>query len=67
MRSGGIYQLGDISISLDENLEEITDKTRGTGDRRVWRGDEYRIVGKKQNRQISDRDHFFAYVMRKVN
>ena len=67
MQSGGIYQLGDITTDLNEELEEVTDKTRGIGDRMIWRGNEYRIVGKKQNRPISDRDHFFTYVMRKVD
>jgi len=67
MQSGGIYQLGDISVGLDEELEEVTDKTRGPGDRMVWRGNEYRIAGKKKNQSISDRDHIFSYVMRKVN
>lgn len=66
MRSGGIYQVGDITIDLNEELEEVTDKTRGIGDRMIWRDNEYRIVGKKQNRNISDRDHLFTYVMRKV-
>jgi len=67
MQSGGIYQLGDISVGLDEELEEITDKTRGVGDRMIWRGNEYRIAGKKKNQSIADRDHIFTYVMRKVD
>lgn len=67
MQSGGIYQLGDISVSLDEELEEVTNKTRGVGDRMIWRGNEYRIAGKKKNQAISDRDHIFSYVMRKVD
>lgn len=67
MQSGGIYQLGDISVGLDEELEEVTDKTRGVGDRMVWRGNEYRIAGKKKNQAINDRDHIFSYVMRKVD
>ena len=67
MQSGGIYQLGDISVGLDENLEEISDQTRGIGDRMIWRDNEYRIVGKKNNMNVSDRSLFFAYVMRKVD
>ena len=67
MQSGGIYQLGDISVGLNEELEEVTDKTRGVGDRMVWRGNEYRIAGKKKNQAINDRDHIFSYVMRKVD
>lgn len=67
MNSGGIYQMGDITVDLDEELSEITDKTRGVGDRLIWRGNEYRIMGKKQNRNINDRDHIFTYVMRKVD
>lgn len=67
MNSGGIYQLGDITVGLNEELSEVTDKTRGIGDRMVWRGNDYRIMGKKQNRNINDRDHIFTYVMRKVD
>ena len=63
---GGLYQVGDISIALDEELEEISDTTRSIGDRIVWRNNEYRLVGKTKNYSISDRDHFFSYVMRKV-
>ncbi len=66
MQSGGIYQLGDITLELNENLEEITDKTRRIGDRLIWEGNEYRIVGKKDHAHISDRENFFIYVMRKV-
>lgn len=67
MKSGGIYQLGDITIDLDEELREITDRTGNIGDRIIWRGNNYRIVGKKQNQRISDRNHLFTYVMRKVD
>ena len=67
MNSGGIYQHGDITIELDEDLSEISDKTRGVGDRLICRGNEYRIVGKKKNQNINDRDHIFTYVMRKVD
>lgn len=67
MQSGGIYQLGDISVDLNEELEEVTDRTRGVGDRMLWRGNEYRIAGKKKNLLVSDRDHIFTYVMRKVD
>ncbi len=66
MQSGGIYQLGDITIDLNESLEEITDRTRRIGDRMIWNGNEYRIIGKKKNTDVSDRSHFFTYVMRKV-
>jgi len=67
MQSGGIYQLGDITIELNEELSEISDRTRGVGDRMIWRGNEYRIMGKKKNQNINDRDHIFTYVMRKVD
>jgi hypothetical protein len=44
--SGGIYQLGDITIQLDMELKEIDDKTGSPGDRVIWRNHEYRPVGR---------------------
>lgn len=67
MNSGGLYQVGDLGVDLNEELEEISDKTRGIGDRMVWRGNEYRIVGKKKNLNVVDKNYFFSYAMRKVD
>lgn len=67
LNSGGLYQVGDLSVAMNEDLEEVSDTTRGTGDRIVWRGNEYRIVGKKRNENVGDRDHFFSYTLRKVD
>ncbi len=66
MNSGGLYQVGDLGVDLDEELTEISDTTRGIGDRMVWEGNEYRIVGKKKNLSVVDQNYFFSYVMRKV-
>ncbi len=66
LNSGGLYQAGDISVDLDEELTEVSDTTRGIGDRVVWRGNEYRLVGKKKNLSVVDQNYFFSYVMRKV-
>jgi len=44
--SGGIYQLGDIRIQLTILLKAIDDGTQSPGDRIIWRGNEYRPVGK---------------------
>ena len=44
--SGGIYQLGDIQVQLRILLKEIDDATQSPGDRILWRGHEYRIVGR---------------------
>lgn len=67
LNSGGLYQVGDLGVDLDEELTEISDKTRGIGDRMIWRNNEYRIVGKKKNLNVVDKDYFFSYVMRKVD
>ncbi len=67
MNSGGLYQVGDLGIDLNEDLEEVSDTTRGIGDRMIWRGNEYRIVGKKKNLSVVDKDYFFSYAMRKVD
>lgn len=66
LNSGGLYQVGDIQVSLNENLEEVSDQTRGIGDRLIWRGNEYRIVGKIRNQNVNDRDAIYQYAMRKV-
>lgn len=64
--SGGLYQVGDIRCQLNEELTEVSDKSGSIGDRLIWRGSEYRIVGKKQPAVLGSRTLFFEYVMRKV-
>jgi len=64
--SGGLYQIGDLNVQLDERLQEITDKGRGIGDRMIWRESEYQVVGKKKPQHVVGKDYFFLYVMRKV-
>lgn len=44
--SGGIYQLGDIRVQLRKEIKVIDDATQCPGDRIVWRGHEYRPVGR---------------------
>lgn len=45
MWSGGLYQLGDIRVQMTRQLTPTDDKAGTVGDRVVWRGHEYRIVG----------------------
>ena len=66
LKSGGLYQTGDITISINERLEEISDQTRGIGDHIIWEGNEYRVVGKFKTNTVTDQSPFFSYVMRKV-
>lgn len=44
--SGGIYMLGDIKVQMLRELAPLDDTTQSPGDRIVWRGNEYRQVGK---------------------
>ena len=66
MYSGGLYQLGDIKVQLNEELREVSDKVGSIGDRLIWRGSEYRVVGKKRPAVLMNQTYFFEYVMRKV-
>ena len=66
MSSGGLYQVGDLKVQLNEELKEISDKVGSGGDRLVWRGSEYRLVGKKDPGVLARDTFFFSYVMRKV-
>ena len=67
MYSGGLYQTGDINVQLDEELKEVSDRVGSVGDRLVWRGSEYRVVGKKEPAVVGNDTYFFGYVMRKVD
>src|SRR3972149_5700177 len=66
MYSGGNYQVGDITVQLDEELKEVSDKVGSIGDRIVWRGSEYRVVGKKEPAVVGQDTYFHSYVCRKV-
>jgi len=64
MYSGGIYQVGDMQLQL---FEELKQEDQGQpGDRLIYRGHEYRIVGKVQTNTIAESDHVFSYAVRKV-
>ena len=64
MTSGGIYQVGDIQAQLFEELK--ADDTNTNGDRIIWHGNEYRVVGKVQPGAIADAYHLFSYALRKI-
>ena len=67
MNSGGLYQVGDLKMQLNELLREVIDKVGNIGDRVVWRGSEYRIVGKRQPETLAGQTFFYSYAMRKVD
>ena len=46
MLSGGLYIQGDIKVQLTRELQMTDDKTDSPGDRILWKGNEYRPVGK---------------------
>jgi len=63
--SGGIYQLGDIKVQMTRELQPINEQTQSPGDRLVWRGNEYRQVGKIDTSYLESYI-LFNYVFRKV-
>jgi len=64
MYSGGIYQVGDIQVQLTEEL--ASEEEEKPGDRVIWRGNEYRVVGKVHPMVLVGADQFFSYTLRKV-
>ena len=63
--SGGIYQLGDIKVQLMRELKPIDDTTQSPGDRVLWRGKEYRQVGRIATNYLESYV-LFDYVFRRV-
>jgi len=64
--SAGLYQHGDLRVELLEELKFTDDQTRDIGDRIIYQKQTYRIVGRTQNRNIENKDVYFAYIVRKV-
>jgi len=67
LNGGGFYQIGDVKAQLNESLTEVSDLTGNVGDRVIWRGVEWRIVGKKMPEVIANMTPFYSYTLRKVN
>jgi hypothetical protein len=63
--SGGIYQLGDIKVQLMRELKPIDDATQHPGDRIVWRGHEYKIVGRISTNYLEGYV-LYDYVFRRI-
>jgi hypothetical protein len=63
--SGGIYLLGDVKVQLTRELKPIDDSTKSPGDRLLWRGNEYRQVG-KINADYLEGYVLYNYVFRRV-
>lgn len=68
--SGGLYQLGDISVTLTQklNIIDTTNQIGGQsqGDRIIYEKHEYRIVGKSHTHSTIGKEVLFGYVFRKV-
>jgi hypothetical protein len=68
--SGGLYQIGDIRISLIEELNYIDTIQQiggqSVGDRISYRKHDYRIVGKIDHETLIGNDRLHVYVFRKV-
>ena len=63
--SGGIYQIGDIRVQLMLELSPLDDSTQSPGDRIVWRGNEYRQVGKISTSYLESYV-LYDYVFRRI-
>ena len=68
--SGGIYQMGDLRVTLTQKLNFVdsTVQTGGQsqGDKLQYREHDYRIVGRMNPETIIAQDKVFVYVLRKV-
>jgi len=68
--SGGVYQIGDIRVTLSLQLNFIDTTTQmggeSQGDRIIYLNHEYRIVGKPDYEPLIDRQKMFVYVFRKI-
>ena len=68
--SGGIYQLGDLNVSLKQKLNYIDtiQQTGGLsqGDRIIYEGHEYRIVGKVDTEPLIGKNRANVYIIRKI-
>jgi hypothetical protein len=68
--SGGIYQIGDIRVSLAYrlNIIDTISQIGGTsqGDRIIYLGHEYRTVGKIDYETLIGRNKVYSYVFRKI-
>lgn len=68
--SGGIYQTGDISITLTQRLNfvDVVSQQGGQsqGDHIIYREHVYRVVGRMDPETLIARDKVFMYVIRKV-
>ena len=70
MHSGGLYQTGDIKVNMKERLNIIDTIAQpgGTsqGDRLIYEGHEYRVVGKFNSQVLIDSTRLYVYTMRKI-
>ena len=70
MYSGGLYQTGDIRANMKQKLNYIDtiEQTGGQsqGDRIIYEGHEYRIVGKYDSQVVINSDRLYMYVFRKI-
>ena len=63
--SGGIYQIGDIKVQLTRELKPIDDVAQTPGDRILWRGHEYRQVGRISTNYLESYV-LYDYVFRRI-
>lgn len=68
--SGGLYQIGDITVTLKQrlNIIDTTQQVGGLsdGDRVIYENHEYRIVGKSHTHSMVGKEVLFGYVFRKI-
>lgn len=64
---GGIFQIGDIKVQMREVLREVVYTVGNIGDRLIWNGTEYRVLGKRQPETLLGKTFLNFYSMRPVN
>lgn len=64
---GGIYQIGDIKVQMKEVLREVVYTVGNIGDRLIWNGTEYRVLGKRLPETLQGITYLNFYTMRPVN
>ena len=70
--SGGWYQVGDIKVCTESEIKVQTDKLTESdpdyygGDRIVWRGDTFRIIGPVERHVLLGAPTHYTATMRKL-
>lgn len=64
--SAGIYEYGDLRVDFLDPIKFSDERNGEIGDRMIYQGYTYRVVGRTQTQTIEGKDMVYRYVMRKV-